>query len=169
MQINRLSVAAVNAKTKPGLYADGLGLYLQVAKGGSKTWIFRYMLAGRPRKMGFGSVHTVSLKLARERAGEQRLKLLDADDPIELRKAERLEKLAASTTVLTFKEAAEAYIKAHRSGWKNIKHAAPMDGHAGDIRLSGVRRPRRVSCRCRSGHEGTRTDLDDEAGDGNAG
>ncbi|MER8709147.1 tyrosine-type recombinase/integrase [Mesorhizobium sp. M1088] len=124
MQINRLSVATVNAKTKPGLYADGLGLYLQVAKGGAKSWIFRYMLAGRPRKMGLGSVNTVSLKLARERAGEQRLKLLDADDPIELRKAERLEKLAASATVLTFKEAAGQYIKAHRAGWSNIKHAA---------------------------------------------
>ncbi|GLS41570.1 phage integrase [Mesorhizobium tianshanense] len=123
MQINRLSVAAVNAKTKPGLYADGLGLYLQVAKGGAKSWIFRYMLAGRPRKMGLGSVNTVSLKLARERAGEARLKLLDADDPIEKRKAERLEKLAASSTVLSFKEAAGQYIKAHRSGWKNVKHA----------------------------------------------
>ncbi|MER9763120.1 integrase arm-type DNA-binding domain-containing protein [Mesorhizobium sp. M0138] len=124
MQINRLSVKAVEAQTKPGLYADGLGLYLQVAKGGAKSWIFRYMLAGRPRKMGLGSVNTVSLKLARERAGDARLKLLDADDPIEKRKAERLEKLAASATALTFKEAAEAYIKAHRSGWKNIKHAA---------------------------------------------
>ncbi|QND60324.1 tyrosine-type recombinase/integrase [Mesorhizobium huakuii] len=124
MQINRLSVAAVNAKTKPGLYADGMGLYLQVSSGGAKSWIFRYMLAGRPRKMGLGSVNTVTLKLARERAGEARLKLLDADDPIEQRKAERLEKLAASATVLTFKESAEAYIKAHRSGWKNIKHAA---------------------------------------------
>lgn len=127
MQINRLSVAAINAKTKPGLYADGGGLYLQVAKGGSKTWIFRYMLAGRPRKMGLGSIHTVPLKLARERAAEQRLKLLDADDPIELRKAERMAKLAAATTALSFKEAAEQYIKAHRAGWKNVKHAAQWE------------------------------------------
>ena len=121
--INKLSVASVNAKQKPGLYADGLGLYLQVAKGGSKTWIFRFMLAGRPRKMGLGSINTVSLKLARERAQECRLKLLDADDPIEKRKQERLEKLAMSATVLSFKEAAEQYIRAHRSGWKNLKHA----------------------------------------------
>lgn len=127
MQINRLSVAAINAKTKPGLYADGGGLYLQVAKGGSKTWIFRYMLAGRPRKMGLGSIHTVPLKLAREHAAEQRLKLLDADDPIELRKAERMAKLAAATTALSFKEAAEQYIKAHRAGWKNVKHAAQWE------------------------------------------
>lgn len=121
--INKLSVATVAAKSKPGLYADGLGLYLQVAKGGSKTWIFRYMLAGRPRKMGLGSVHTVSLKLAREKAQECRLKLLDADDPIEARKAVRMEKLALSATALTFAQAAEQYIKAQRAGWKSIKHA----------------------------------------------
>ncbi|MER8683951.1 integrase arm-type DNA-binding domain-containing protein [Mesorhizobium sp. M1405] len=146
MQINRLSVAAVTAKTKPGLYADGLGLYLQVAKGGAKSWIFRYMLAGRPRKMGLGSVNTVSLKLARERAGKARLKLLDADDPIETRKAERLEKLAASATALSFKEAAEAYIKVHRSGWKNVKHAgqwrATLEAYAypvfGDLAVGRV-------------------------------
>jgi integrase len=127
VQINRLSTAAVNAKTKPGLYADGGGLYLQIAKGGSKSWIFRYMLAGRPRKMGMGSVNTLPLKLARERAAEQRLKLLDADDPIELRKAERMAKLAASTTVMSFKEAADQYIKAHRASWKNVKHAGQWE------------------------------------------
>lgn len=123
MQINRLSAAAVNAKTRTGLYADGGGLYLQVAKGGSKSWIFRYMLSGRARKMGLGSINTVPLKLARERAAEQRLKLLDADDPIELRKAARMAKLAVSTEVLSFKEAATQYIASHRAGWKNAKHA----------------------------------------------
>ncbi|RWN11951.1 MAG: site-specific integrase [Mesorhizobium sp.] len=146
MQINRLTVASVTAQNKPGLYADGLGLYLQVAKGGSKTWIFRYMLAGRPRKMGLGSVHTVPLKMAREKAAEQRLKLLDADDPIEVRRAERMEKLAASATALSFKEAAEAYIKAHRAGWSNIKHAgqweATLEAYAypvfGDLAVARV-------------------------------
>jgi len=124
MQINRLSAVTVSTRTKPGLYADGGGLYLQIAKGGSKSWIFRYMLAGRARKMGLGSINTVPLKLARERAAEQRLKLLDADDPIELRKAERMAKLATSTAVLSFSEAAEQYIASHRAGWKNEKHAA---------------------------------------------
>lgn len=125
--INKLTPLKVAAQDKPGLYADGLGLYLQVAKGGTKTWIFRYMLAGKARKMGLGSVHTVSLKLARERAGEARLKLLEADDPIELRKEVRLEKLAASAEALTFEEAAKRYIAANRSGWKNVKHAGQWD------------------------------------------
>ena len=36
--------------SKPGLYGDGDGLYLQVAAGGTKAWILRYMRAGRARK-----------------------------------------------------------------------------------------------------------------------
>lgn len=122
-EINRLSVAAANAKTEPGLYADGGGLYLQVAKGGSKSWIFRFMLNGRARKMGLGSFRTYTLAEARKRAKEQRQKLDEADDPIELRKAAKMAKRAADTKALSFEEATEQYIKAHRASWKNLKHA----------------------------------------------
>lgn len=144
--INRLTSIEVATAKKPGLYADGLGLYLQVAAGGSKSWIFRYMLSGTPRKMGLGSVHTVSLKMAREKAQECRLKLLDADDPIERRKAERLAKLSASTTTITFRDAADRYIGTQRSGWKNLKHAnqwkATLEAYVyptfGDLAVSDV-------------------------------
>ncbi|WP_371811380.1 Arm DNA-binding domain-containing protein [Brucella sp. 191011898] len=68
------------AKALPaGMYNDGGGLYLQVAKGGTKSWIFRFMLAGRAREMGLGSVHDFSLREARERAREARQ--LTADEP----------------------------------------------------------------------------------------
>ena len=38
--------------SKPGLYGDGDGLYLQVSAFDTKAWVFRYMIDGRPRKMG---------------------------------------------------------------------------------------------------------------------
>src|SRR5262249_54480777 len=88
--IEKLSDREVRAKTKPGLYADGANLWLQIAKGGSKSWIFRYMRNGRARKMGLGSFNTVSLADARAKALACR-KMLDLDgDPIEARKAKRL-------------------------------------------------------------------------------
>jgi hypothetical protein len=63
---NRLSVKFVERKDlKPGLYSDGNGLYLQVSNRETKAWIFRFMMAGRPRKMGLGEVARV--KLARMR------------------------------------------------------------------------------------------------------
>ncbi|THT96073.1 DUF4102 domain-containing protein, partial [Lampropedia puyangensis] len=39
---DRLTALAVKNTKEPGMYHDGAGLYLQVAKGGSKTWILRY-------------------------------------------------------------------------------------------------------------------------------
>src|SRR5436305_5766750 len=37
------------------------------------------------------------------------------------------ERRAEAARAITFKQSAEAYIAAHRAGWKNTKHAAPWD------------------------------------------
>jgi hypothetical protein len=39
---------------KPGMHADGNGLYLRVQNSGAKGWIFRFQLNGRRREMGLG-------------------------------------------------------------------------------------------------------------------
>ncbi|MDR3414296.1 MAG: Arm DNA-binding domain-containing protein [Formivibrio sp.] len=39
-QEKRLSALAVTKVTKPGMYADGLGLYLRVGPTGAKSWFF---------------------------------------------------------------------------------------------------------------------------------
>jgi len=53
-QLNRLSARTVATKRAPGFYGDGGGLYLQLAAGGNKAWIFRYRspLTKKPRYMG---------------------------------------------------------------------------------------------------------------------
>lgn len=122
-EIGKLSAVAVRGKAKPGLYGDGGGLYLQVTQAGSKTWIYRFMLAGRRRDMGLGAVHTVGLAEAREEARRCRQLVRDGLDPIETRKAAKLAIRADAAKVMTFKECAEAYIKAHEAGWQNAKHA----------------------------------------------
>src|SRR4029077_5366011 len=63
-----------------------------------------------------------SLSEARERAKAQRQKLTDKNDPLALRRAERAAKAAAAASAKTFREAADAYIAAHRAGWKSAKH-----------------------------------------------
>ena len=47
------------AKAEPGLHADGDGLYLQVGASGARSWIYRYVVAGRQRYLGLGSVAAV--------------------------------------------------------------------------------------------------------------
>ena len=121
---NKLSAAAVRAANKPGLYGDGHGLYLQVSAYDTKSWVFRYMIDGRPRKMGLGALHTVSLAEAREEAEKARKKVRKGIDPIEEEKAARAQRKIEAAKSMTFKQCADAYIKANESTWKNDKHIA---------------------------------------------
>ena len=121
--INRLSAAMVAKALPAGMYNDGGGLYLQVAKGGTKSWIFRFMIAGRAREMGLGSIHDFSLREARERAREARQLAADGIDPIEARRERQASTRAKTANDISFADAAERYIKAHAASWKNAKHA----------------------------------------------
>lgn len=121
--INRLDALKVRRALDPGYYADGAGLYLQVSGGGARSWIYRFTLDGRTRDMGLGSALTFTLAEARQAALEARKLQAAGIDPIEQRKAQRAGKRAAEVKVVTFREEADAYIDAHRTGWKNAKHA----------------------------------------------
>ena len=131
---NKLTAAAVRAATTPGLYGDGHGLYLQISAFDTKAWVFRFMIDGRARKMGLGALHTVSLAEARRRAADVRLKVLDDIDPIDEARARRAKRRVEAAKAMTFKECADAYIKANRGGWKNDKHAAQWDATFNETR-----------------------------------
>ncbi|MFQ5534935.1 MAG: Arm DNA-binding domain-containing protein, partial [Sphingomonadales bacterium] len=49
------------ATVGPGKFGDGGGLWLCMKNNGGKSWVFRYMLRGRAREMGLGSLSTISL------------------------------------------------------------------------------------------------------------
>ena len=128
--VNRLTATAIRIQLERGLYADGGGLYLQVSIFGTKAWVYRYQRDGTPRMMGLGAVNTSSvaaarksLSGARERAQDAHELLLRGTDPIETRQAQRTDAQTEKARVITFKACAEGYIKAHRTGWKNSKHA----------------------------------------------
>ena len=122
--IGRLTALKVDKAKRPGMYADGGGLYLRVTDSGTKNWVFRFMLNGRPRWMGVGPLHTIGLAEARNRAAAFRLQRHDGVDPIERRRAERLGARLDAAKAMTFKELAAMYIASHRAGWRNPKHAA---------------------------------------------
>jgi integrase len=73
--------------------------------------------------MGLGGLRTVDLAKARVLARECRSLLLEGKDPIEARKAVRLADALQRARSMSFDQCAAAYIDAHRSGWKNAKHA----------------------------------------------
>ena len=119
----KLTAKKVEHLSKRGMHADGGGLYLQVAEGGSKSWLFRYKLHGRARWHGLGSLRDVSLEEARERATDARKLRRSGADPIQAkREAEAAARIEAAKAI-TFGAAAKRFIKANRAGWKNAKHA----------------------------------------------
>ena len=120
---NRLTSVAVAKANKPGFHADGHGLYLRVGPTGGKSWVFRYRRAGRLHDMGLGALHTVSLAEARLKALDLRKQRLTGIDPLAAKREVSARKRTAEAKTMTFQQCAEAYIAAHRAGWKNYKHA----------------------------------------------
>ena len=145
--MTKLSVSAIRAARHPGRKArpirisDEGGLCLQIAPGGSKSWLYRFTRHGKAREMGLGSCdpdgHSgVSLAHARRGAAEARRQLQAGLDPIVERQKAALERRRAEERGKehTFRLAAEGYIEAQRPGWKNEKHAAQwsstLEAHA---------------------------------------
>ena len=127
---------------RPGMYADGAGLYLRVTSDGAKNWVLRYMLDRRPRWMGLGPLSLYGLADARTRALDARRKRHDGIDPIEARRAERARQRLDAAKAITFKQCAEA----------TSTPTAP-DGAMKSTSINGRRRfpptPIRSSGRCR--------------------
>jgi integrase len=129
--IDRLSALKVSRIAKPGMYADGGGLYLQIKVGAGeesvsgKSWVYRYATAsGRERYLGLGSFSTTNLGEARRKASKARRLREQGVDPVEDRRAQRTVAALAEAKATTFDQCRDAYIAAHRVGWRNAKHAA---------------------------------------------
>src|SRR5215469_1451229 len=88
---------------KPGMYADGGGLYLRVTSAGARNWVLRYMLDRRPRWMGLGPLALYSLADARARAHDARRTRHEGIDPIDARRAERARRRLDAAKTVTFK------------------------------------------------------------------
>jgi integrase len=145
--MGKLTAAAVRAAKhdpakgeRPIRVGGGDGLYLQVAAGNTKSWLFRFMLRGKSREMGLGAVgeapNGVSLAKARIIAAEARALLRDGKDPLAERHTARLARQQAQTETSerTFRVAAKALVDSKRSGWRSAKHAAQwlatLEAHA---------------------------------------
>jgi integrase len=122
----RLTARTVETITKPGLHADGGGLYLHVTASGAKSWIYRWSRDKQSHDMGLGTAgkDDVTIAEARELAAGARRVVRDGDDPIAARKTKRLQAKLDAAKAMTFRQCAEAYIAAKKAEWGNPKHAA---------------------------------------------
>ena len=115
MAIHKLTPRKV-ATASPGKYEDGGGLRLVVSPSGARKWVLRFTIDRKRREMGLGSFPDVGLADARDKASKYRKQAQVGADPIDARQSE-------PEAVPTFTTCAARYIRAHRRGWKNAKHA----------------------------------------------
>jgi integrase len=104
----------------------------------TKSWLFRYLRAGKDRKLGLGSLETTSLARARELAQQARELLRQSIDPIDHAVAERKRKAPAPKR-LTFGQGGNEYIEANRAGWRSAKHL-----HQWTATLNETRKGKRI-------------------------
>lgn len=150
-KVREMTPVEIRHLTTPGMHFVGgvAGLALQVLPSGGRTWVLRMMIGKKRRDMGLGGFPDVPLSQARERAREAREKVRKGIDPIEEAKSARQALKAQQAAAMTFRQAAAAYIYAHRAGWRNAKHAQQFSNtlkqHAypvmGDLDVAAVDLP----------------------------
>jgi integrase len=130
LHVKNLKFTDLGGVKRPVRIGDGGGLYLQITKGGSKSWLFRYQLRGKSREMGLGSYGVddagVTLSDARRSAKRASLQLAEGLDPIEERSLAAAQQRVTQQEQLgnaqrTFRVVAEEFITAEAQGWKNLR------------------------------------------------
>jgi hypothetical protein len=91
MAVNLTAKRVSKLLKTPGRYRDqaAKGLLLVVKNDHAASWILRYEIGGHERWLGLGSVSTVSLREAREKAHAARQQILAGEDPVDRKHAER--------------------------------------------------------------------------------
>jgi integrase len=97
---------------------DGGGLYLVVKPSGARSWMFKFTWAGKPRKMGLGSLQLVTLAQARDLAYQARKSVAAGVNPLITRPGAPAQK--SSPTFLEIATAVKA-VKSHGQAEKSVE------------------------------------------------
>lgn len=125
-----MSQREVDALKKPGMTCVSDNLYLQIRDQGTRSWLYRYWVDGKPKVIGLGAAKDFTLAEARDKAERLRVAIRDGADPAAEKKARRSARKAereaatASAAVPTFEQCAREYIRSHEASWTNDKHIA---------------------------------------------
>ena len=143
---HKLNRTVVKALTSRGLYNDGGGLYLQITKGGSKSWIYRYKIFDRRRDMGLGPVSRSNhIDVARANAEKARALVRSGIDPLEKRDVDAKVAVKEREAKLTFADLIERFFeskdqsKYFRTGQTRRRWYFCLTTHAAALHKQGIK------------------------------
>ena len=126
----KLTDAKLRTLTDTGKHFDGGGLYLELTKAGGRYWRMKYRHGGKEKLLALGVYPAVTLKAARDAAGEARTALQAGDDPGALRKADKVK--AAHESANTLEAVARDWMAHQSTRWEPVtseRIAASFEGH----------------------------------------
>lgn len=112
----KITDAHIRARTQPGKFFVGDGLFLWVMAAGGRYWRLKYRHGGKEKLLALGVYPVVSLKEARERAADARKLLADGVDPGADRKATKAQ--AVHDAANTLRAVAGEWIDHQAKRWE---------------------------------------------------
>lgn len=131
--MSKLTAREVETIVTPGRYAAGGGLYLDVKRNLSKSWLFRYQFQGRRTQLGLGGVSKANtLAIARTKALEMASLVAQGVDPKRHKDESKRQALAEQDALKkalglkknTFEKVAYEWWESKKHEWTNAKNTA---------------------------------------------
>lgn len=93
MALVDIKIKKARIQDKPYRLYDEKGLFMVITPAGGKLWRWKYRFAGKEKLMSLGQYPEISLSMAREKLFELRRIHAQGQDPMALRKEEKIERL----------------------------------------------------------------------------
>lgn len=97
MALTDTAIRKAKSEDKPFKLSGSSGLYLLIKSNGSKLWYLKYRIAGKEKKIAFGSYPDVSLLQARQLRDAARAKVRESVDPVAAKQVEQQKKRNGET------------------------------------------------------------------------
>lgn len=81
MKLTARQIDSAKPKEKSYKLSDGGGMYLEIFPNGAKSWRLKYRIAGKEKRVVFGTYPLLSLAEARQKRSEAKKLLLEGGDP----------------------------------------------------------------------------------------
>lgn len=121
MALSDLQIKKLTPKTTRYEIHDGSGLYLRIMPTGSKSWVLRYMMDGKSKRLTLGSYPALSLTEARKQAANEHLNIHQGIDPSIKKQQDKAARKAAPTVAELIQEFWDMELSIKASGKEQLR------------------------------------------------